>query len=317
MSFACDAKINSPRGVDLLVQMATFARVVESGSISAAARHEKLSPAAVSRQLADLEAQLGVSLTIRTTRKLTVTDAGRAYYERVVRILRDVEDAGDAVGAGREPRGLLSVSAPVTFGLACIWPQLPALAERYPRLRVDLRLEDHVVDLVADGVDVAIRVGVDAPDSPGLVAHPLGSWERWLVAAPGYLSRRGVPDTPDAIAEHEAILHLPGAPWRFRRGEEEAVIQPAGRLRTNALLAVRDAALGGHGVALLPAWLVSAEIARGALRRLLDDWSLPLVTTSALHRAELRGAARVRAFIEHLRRTPLLGSKPPGRGSSR
>lgn len=297
--------MGSPGAVDLLVQMATFVRVVESGSLSAAARHEKLSPAAVSRQLADLESQLGVALTLRTTRKLTVTEAGRAYYERAVRILRDVEDARDAVSAGHEPRGLLTVSAPVTFGLACLWPLIPELTARHPRLRIDLRLEDRVVDLVSEGVDVAIRAGIRVPDSAGLVAHPLASWDRWVVAAPAHLERHGTPTSPGELAEHEAILHLPGGPWRFRREDDDEVVQPVGRLRTNALLAVRDAALAGHGVAALPAWLVAPEIAAGSLLRLVPDWSLPRVSTCAIHRTELRGAARVRALVEHLRRSPV------------
>ena len=303
--------------MDLLTQMATFVRVVEAGSLSAAARCEGLSVAAVSRQLADLEARLGVALTLRTTRTLTVTAAGRTYYERAVRILRDVEDAGDAVGAGREPRGVLTVSAPVTFGTACVWPLLPALTARHPRLRIDLRLEDHPVDLVTEGVDVAIRVGLEAPDSAGLIAHVLGSWERWIVASPAHLAAHGTPATPAELSAHEAILHLPGGPWRLRRGEAVVAVQPPGRLRTNALVAVRDAVLAGHGLGMLPAWLVASEVASGALRRLLADWSLPPVSTFALHRAELRGAARVRALVEHLRRAPLLPGEPPRRPSRR
>lgn len=290
--------------MDRLAQMATFARVVETGSLSAAGRCENLSPAAVSRQLGDLEAHLGVVLTLRTTRKLKVTEAGMAYYERAVRILRDVEDAADAVGGGREARGLLTVSAPVTFGAACLWPLMPSLLARHPRLRVDLRLEDHPVDLVSAGVDVAVRAGLEAPDSSGLIAHPLGAWERWVVAAPAYLVRHPAPSSPHELAEHAAILHLPGGPWCFRRGDETVTVRPAGRLRTNALVAVRDAVLAGHGLGLLPAWLVAGDLSAGALQRLLVDWSLPQVTVCALHRSELRGAARVRALVEHLRRAP-------------
>jgi DNA-binding transcriptional LysR family regulator len=314
MSFAWDAKMktSSPAAMDLLVQMATFARVVETGSLSAAGRRENLSPAAVSRQIGDLEAQLGVALTLRTTRQLTVTEAGRAYYERVVRILRDVEDAADAVGAGtgKQARGLLTVSAPVTFGSVCLWPHLPALTKRHPRLRIDLRLEDHAVDLVSAGVDVAIRAGFSAPDSPGLVAHLLGSWERWVVASPDYLERHGEPTSPQQIADHTTLLHLPGGPWRFRRGSEAVSVQPVGTLRTNALVAVRDAVVAGHGLGVLPEWLAKHELAEGKLRRLLVDWTLPTVSVCALHRVELRGAARVRAFVDHLRRVPLVAPAP-------
>lgn len=292
--------------MDTLGQMATFVRVVEVGSLSAAARQLRVSVAAVSRQLTDLEARVGAVLLLRSTRRLGVTDAGRRYYARCVAILREVDDAqADARGDGATARGQLTVSAPVTFGLARVWPHLPALLASHPALQIDLRLEDRMIDLVSDAVDVAIRVGAAPPDTTTLVAQPLATYARAVVAAPAYLARRGAPRDPEALARHDALVHLPagGAPavWRFVRDGRETAAVPRGALRTNALAALREGALAGLGLALLPAWLVGEDLARGALRAVLTEWTVAPVTAIALYRAELRGAARVRALLEHLR----------------
>lgn len=279
-------------------------RVVESGSLSAAARHLRLSPAAVSRRLASLERQLGGALVVRTTRRLQVTDAGRRYYEQAVRILRDIEDAQATVRGARAVRGRLRVSAPVTFGLAWVCPAVPALLRKHPELQLDLHLEDRVVDLVAEGLDVAIRIGVEPPESSSVVARRLGRYGRYVVASPAYLRRRPRPKEPTALAAHDALLHVPDdravTPWIFSREGREVRVEPRGTLRTNVVFALRDAALAGLGVALLPEWLVADDVAAGRLRVLVSDWSAPRLDVIALHRAELRGAPRVRAFLEHL-----------------
>ena len=154
----------------LLDKMATYVRVIEAGSFSAAAKQLRVSSAAVSRQIATLEAELGAPLLARSTRRMAVTSAGRRYYERCLRILRDVDEA-QAIGRGEGLDGLLLVSAPVTFGLARVVPHVHSLLTKHPGLRVDLRLEDRLIDLVLEGVDVAIRVGGELPESTGLVAH--------------------------------------------------------------------------------------------------------------------------------------------------
>ncbi len=291
--------------MDLLSQMTTFVRVVESGSLSAAARSLRLSLPAVSRQLSALEDELGAPLLLRTTRRLTVTDAGRQYYTRCLRILRDVEEARSAVRSSREVEGRLTVTAPVTFGLTHVTPHLPALLARHPGLSVDLTLEDRVTDIVGDGVDVALRAGIAPPDSTSFMAHPLMTYRRLAVAAPRYLKRRGEPKEPSALARHEALAHLPGAgssgTWHFQREGQEVAVEVKGPLRMSAPLALLDAAVEGLGVALLPDWLVSEDLASGRLQALLPGWETPLLTLSTVHRTELRGAARVRAFIEHLR----------------
>jgi DNA-binding transcriptional LysR family regulator len=289
--------------MDVLGKMATFVRVVEAGSFSAAARQLRLSPAAVSRQISTLEGELRVPLLLRTTRRTAVTPAGRRYYERCLRILRDVDDA-QAIGQGESPDGLLVVTAPVTFGLARVVPHLPALLQQHPRLLVDLKLEDRLIDLALEGVDVAIRVGAPPPESLDVVAHPLFSFHRVLVAAPSYLKRRGEPKTPEALARHDALTYASGEyanVWTVGDGQREARVQLAVRFRSNAPHALHELALAGSGVALLPAWLVTKDLRHRALRHLLPRWRTDEVMVHALHRTAHRGAPRVRALIEHLR----------------
>lgn len=278
--------------------MTTFARIVETGSLSAAARASRLSLAAVSRQLAALEAELGVSLVVRTTRRLQVTDAGRRWYAHGVRLLHDLDAARADLAADAAPRGRVVVSAPVTAGLAHVVPRLERLARRHPQLEVDLRLEDHVVDLVGDAVDLAVRAGVAPPDSASIIAHPLTHFRRVLVAAPAYLRRRGKPRHPHDLVHHDALVATSATRatpvWRFTRDGDTLEIQPRARLRCNAPLALRDWAAAGAGVAVLPAWLA------GTLVPLLPDWSIPTVPLWALHRVELRTAPRLRAVLSAL-----------------
>jgi DNA-binding transcriptional LysR family regulator len=162
-----------------------------------------------------------------------------------------------------------------------------------------------MVDLVGERVDVAIRGGAEPPDTTEVVAHALGRYDRILVASDAYLERRGRPTRPEALGRHDALAHLSAidgvAPWILRNGDRVVEIAPSGALRSNAPYALRDAALGGLGVALLPDWLVEADVARGALRVVLPDWRARPNAVVAMHRVELRGLARVRALVDHLR----------------
>ena len=291
--------------MDLLGQMKVFVRIVESRSLTAAARQLRVSAATVSRQLLALEQTLGAPLILRTTRGSTVTDAGRQYYERCLRVVREIDDAQQSVRTNKTVQGVLTVSAPVTLGLVRVCPHVPALLSRHPGLRIDLRLEDRVVDIVSDGVDIAIRSGIDPPDSNSLIAQPLMTYGRILVASPAYLDWRGEPETPEALAIHDLLVHLgaPGIPpgWQLFGEGREVKVEGLTSFRTNALLALKDAVLSGAGIALLADWLVRDEIERGALHRLLPAWNAPPARVFLLHRVELRGALRVRVFIDHLR----------------
>ncbi|HEY4183398.1 MAG TPA: LysR family transcriptional regulator [Kofleriaceae bacterium] len=291
--------------MDLLAQMDTFVRVVEMGTLSGAARRTGQSLAAVSRQISALEADLGGALLIRTTRKLSITDAGHTFHERCLRVLAEVDGARQSVRGDRAMRGRLVVSAPVSLGLERA-DALFGLTEAHRSLSIDLRLEDRVVDLVAEGVDVAIRVGIAPPDSTVYVAHTLRPVRRVVVAAPSWLAKHGRPRSPSALALHKALLHLPAAgesdTWVLR-GEDgdEARIPMQGAMRSNALVVLRDLAIAGHGVAMVPDFLVTEALTRGALEHVLPKWEGPNATAYAVHPAALRSSAKIRALVERLR----------------
>lgn len=287
--------------MDLLAQMATFVRVVESGSLSAAARAQKLSLPAVSRQLSALEEDLGTPLILRTTRHLQVTEAGQAWYAHCTRILRDISEAKDSVSKGGS-LGLLTVSAPFTIGMHCIVPRLASMSQRHPDLLIDLRLEDQVVDLIAEGVDVAIRAGVPIPDSPSFLAQPLLQFRRILVASPSYLAHRRELAQPRSLSGHDCLVQLTEdsalTTWRLYRKDEERAVVVSGRLRATAPVALYQLALDGAGVALLPEWLVQKDIAAKRLLHLLPEWESAPISVWALYRVELRSSLRVKAFVE-------------------
>ena len=291
--------------MDLLDKMATFVRVIDVGSFSAAAKQLRLSPAAVSRQIATLEGELGISLLRRSTRRMAITPSGRLYYERCLRILRDVDEA-QAIGRGDAADGLLQVSASVTFGLARVVPHVRSLMLAHPGLRIDLRLEDRLVDLVVEDVDVAIRVGSPAPDRTDLIAQKLLEFPRVVVAAPEYLKRRGEPRTPEALAKHDGLTNAadPAARASWSLGGEGREVR--GRVNvvfsSNAPHALRELALAGAGLALLPRFLVADDLRRGALRHVLPAWQSESVTANAIFRSKHKEAPRIRMLVEHLRR---------------
>lgn len=290
--------------MDLLAQMATFVRVVDGKSLSAAARSQRLSLPAVSRQLSALESELGVTLLVRSTRRLHVTDAGRRWYAHCVRILQDVEEARASVRDTRGVRGTLVVSASLTFGSLVLVPRLAELMGRHPQLVVDLRLEDRLADLVGEGVDLAIRAGTPPPDSTAFVAHPLGTMYRVLVAAPRFIKKHGMPRDPAQLTRAACLAQVTPAgtviQWTLRAGEETKRVEGRAAMRSNAPIALRDVAVSGAGIAYLPEFLVKDDLARRRLRRVLPAWRSPPLTAWALYRTELRGSPRIAAFLEGL-----------------
>jgi DNA-binding transcriptional LysR family regulator len=287
--------------MDLVEQMKTFVRIVETGSLSAAARGRKLSLAAVSRQLSALEADLNATLVVRSTRRLHVTPTGQRWHAHCARLLRELDDARADVADSPEPRGTVVISAPVTLGLVHVAPRLERLARRYPHVACELRLEDHVVDLVADAVDIAVRAGVMPPDSAGVIAHPLVEFRRFAVASPAYLRRRGVPRHPRELANHDGLIQLTPhdrlTSWTFERAGERCEGRPRTHLQSTAPIVLREWARAGAGIAFLGSWL-----ADDTLRMLFPEWSSPPLRAWALHRVELRGAPRIRAVLEALAR---------------
>jgi len=291
--------------MDLLAQMRTFVRIAETGSLSRAARSLRLSLAAVSRQLSALERELGVPLVLRTTRRLALTEAGRAYHTEAARVLGAVDRARETVRGSRRVEGRVVVSAGVTVGLTMVVPILPRLAQRHPGLVVDLRLEDRNQDLVRDAVDLAIRVGEGLVDSTSIVAHRIGTFRRILLASPGYLHERGTPRSADELTRHAALIQPQLEPtsgiWRLVRGSRLEEVRVGERFACNAPLVLRELCLAGLGVALLPLWLVQTDLAEGRLRHVLPDLASPEVPVSALYRVEQRGWPRLRPVLDALR----------------
>lgn len=286
--------------MDFLDQMGTFVDIVDAGSLSAAARRRRLSLAAVSRQLGALEKELGAPLLVRTTRTMTITDAGRQFYQHALQTLRDVDAARASVRdrAG----GTLRVSAGITIGLEQLVHALPAFADAHPSLAIELRLEDHASDLVRDGVDVALRSGLAPPDSTSMLAKELTRFRRWVVASPRYARAHGTPKTAAALAKHRALIQLSdlGELSTWQLGDD--IIHVRGTLRCTAPSALRQLAIAGAGIAFLPDWLVRDDVAAHRLMRVLSDLESPPVSVWALHRIELRDAPRVRVFLDHVAR---------------
>lgn len=299
--------------MDLLEQMATFLKVVDAGSLAAASRALDRSVPALSRQLQALEADLGATLIVRTTRRHQVTEAGRAWYRDCRRILDDLAVARQSVRP-EAVQGRLTVSAPITLGLHCVVPVLGSLLEQHPKLKVELRLEDQVVDLVAQGIDVVVRAGPQLAESSSLIARPLMSFQRVAVAAPAYLRRRRAPKVPRELSAHACIVQLGGdgplADWSFARRGASQTVTVQSRVALTAPLAVRDVALAGHGIAWLPQWLVEEDLARGTLKRVLPEWIGAAMSVWVVYRVELRNAQRVRALVDALR-LQLTGGEGP------
>ncbi|RWA75104.1 LysR family transcriptional regulator [Mesorhizobium sp.] len=262
--------------MDRLESMEVFVRAVDLGSFAAAAAALDLSGPMVGKHVRFLEERLGVRLLNRTTRRQSLTDFGRAYYERCRIVLAEAQ-AADALAAEQlsEPRGKLRVTMPAHFGRHCVTPILLALARRYPTLELDLSLSDRFADLVEDGFDLAIRTGA-LDDRAGIIARRVARQRMIVCASPSYLERIGRPLRLDDIAGHQAIIYrrLGQAlqPWLFPRdGGSVTQIAPAGRLRLDDLDAIADAATDGMGLAWLPYWLVRERVEAGALIRLLPD----------------------------------------------
>lgn len=283
--------------------MAIFARVVDAGSFSAAAADLGLSKSAVSKAVARLEDRLGSRLLNRTTRKLSLTEAGALYYDGCRRMLSEAETADQAVTRlATAPRGRLRVNAPMSFGTLHVAPCLPDFLARFPDLDIDLTLEDRPVDLVKEGYDLAVRIG-SLPDS-SLVAQRLGPNRRLLCAAPGYLAEQGAPARPEALVDHACLIYSyasEGPLWRFRSAEGEVQLRLSGRLRINNGDALRAAALAGGGIALLPSFLVGDDLRAGRLLRVLPDWQDAYeAAIHAVYPASRNLSPKVRAFVDFL-----------------
>lgn len=284
----------------MLAEYEIFVRALEEGSLSAAARRLDLSPAVASRRLARLEDRLGVRLIERTSRRLAPTEAGRLVYDRAAQLLEGVEDL-EAMASRRtaQARGLLRVSAPTSFGRRRLAPLLQPFLEAQPRLTLELNLTDAFVDLMAEDVDVAVRIGAFDADNP--LMHRLAPNRRVLCAAPAYLAAHGAPDSLDDLRRHAHLAAENQSTWRLEGPEGPAVFRARSRVRTNSSEVARELALAGGGIALRSTWDVGDELRDGRLRVVLPQYSgASDVAIFALTAGRARSEARVRAFIDFL-----------------
>jgi DNA-binding transcriptional LysR family regulator len=286
-----------------LEHMATFVQIVESGSIAAAARVLGVSQPAASRRLAALEEELGVALLLRTTRTLALTQGGEQFLEHCREVMERTEQVCESLRTGQDAvAGRVVISAPVTYAMHRIAPRLHAWHQEHPGLEIELRLEDRAVELVAEGVDIAVRGGMEPPDSPGLIARRLGSWGRALVAAPAIAASVAHLDCPRKLDEHTLLGHISASgslrSWVLRDEVGEACeIAPGGPLRSNSLEALLRACEDGMGIAMLPDWLAAPGLEAGRLARVLPAHHGDEATLWALYPAQRRHAARVRACL--------------------
>ncbi|WP_321350400.1 LysR family transcriptional regulator [Halopseudomonas oceani] len=285
-----------------LEDMQMFACVMEMGSFTAAADSLGLSKQLVSRRVAALEERLGVRLLNRSTRRLSATALGQAYLERVQRILQEVAEAEQLIVTQRSsPRGALRLSAPVSFGIQHLSPLLPGFLLRYPEVSVELDLSDRTIDLLAEGFDMAVRIGALADSS--LIASPLMPLGMVTCASPAYLAARGVPQTPAELAGHECVLygHSAAVEWPFRLAGRLQQVAVKGRYRVNNGELVRDAAIAGLGIARLPTFIVEDALASGKLVAVLDAFQLPGNTAWAVYPQHRQASLLVRLLIDYLR----------------
>ena len=296
--------------MDKLVSMRAFAKVVEHGSFSEAAREMRLSRSAVSKYVIDLEQELGVQLLNRTTRSASPTDNGRLYYERCVAILTEIEEADLAVAhLQAEPRGLLRVNGPMSFGTLHLGRAVAAFMERYTELQIELMLSDEQLDTVQEGFDVTIRIA-DLADS-SLIARRIVPARRVLCASPAYLKRRGTPRHPKELRDHDCLSygHLAtGMQWKLTGKDGDHWLQVPWKLCTNNAEVLRDAAVSGRGIALLPTFIAGPELWRGKLTAILPGYRAPELSVCALYPPTRHLSMKVRVFIDFL--VERFGDKP-------
>ena len=289
--------------MDRLVALAAFARVVEQGSFARAAARLGISTSAVSRHVADLEAHLGGRLLNRTTRRLSLTESGQAFYERAVQLLADLEEAEAAVSAhALAPRGTLKLTCPITFGERYLAPAIAAFAALHPQLTFDVDLSDRAVDIVDEGCDLAVRIG--SVGSTALIARMLGRTQLVCCAAPSYVARHGAPETPEDLAHHACLAYAYLADrdmWRFTdaQGAERAV-RVAGPLGANNGRFLAAIAATGLAIALEPDFIVGDDIQGGRLVRLLPDFRPPSSPIYAVYPSRRHLSAKVRLFVDFL-----------------
>ncbi|AMN39277.1 LysR family transcriptional regulator [Rhodoplanes sp. Z2-YC6860] len=298
--------------MDRLTSMHVFAKIVASGSFAAAARQAQLSPTVVSKHVQALESWLGARLLNRSTRRVALTEAGEAFYERCTRILSEVEDATGAASALQTTlRGRLRVSAPGLFGVEQVTPAAVSFMAKHPDVSVRLDLNDRYVDVLGEGYDLAVIVS-HLPDS-SLIARRLAPIRFVTCAAPSYLERRGTPQHPSELRFHDCLQYngflWPRNEWRFVAANGDPVTTQLSPRFASATLALRIAVLQGAGVLLCPTYAVGADLAAGRLVPILTEFSIPELTAYAVHAQGRHRSAKLGSFIDLL--VARFGPNPP------
>lgn len=305
--------------MDIFASVKAFVAVAEEGGFAPAARKQGVATSSVTRQVDALEDYLGTILLNRSTRRVTLTPAGEAYHPQAARILADLEEANRSVSErDGPPRGLLRVSLPVSFARLHVAPAMAGFLKGCPHIELELLMTDSVVNLVEERIDIAIRLG--SLESSSLIARRLAPHRRVVCASPDYLQAHGMPQVPADLARHNclAFSYATGDRiWRFSKGGQDEQQRVSGNLRANHSETLREAALGGLGLILMPTWLIGADLAEGRLQPVLTEWAADIgrhATTPqssgiyALFLPDRRPSAKVHVFTEFLAKT--FGSPP-------
>jgi DNA-binding transcriptional LysR family regulator len=296
--------------MDRMAAMEAFVLVVDTGSFSAAARRLNVGQPAVSKLVAQLEKRIGVKLLVRTTRGLTATEAGLNYYERARRSIEEADEAELAArGAGTGLTGKLRVAAAVTFARIHLMPRLPEFLRRHSDLEIEVVLDDRNVDLVQEGIDVALRMGRLADSA--LTARRIASGSHVVVGTRTYFARAGEPTAPGDLAAHEAVIYDQeggGADWTFQRNGAEVAVRLKGRLRVSAAEGVRAAVLANAGFAIASEWMFAPKIADATVKVVLQDWELPRIDLWAVFPAGRTATTKARTFAQFVQEVMRLPS---------
>jgi DNA-binding transcriptional LysR family regulator len=289
--------------MDRLASMETFIRVVETGSFSGAAKQLRVGQPAVSKTIAHLENFLGVKLLTRSTRGLTPTEAGLGYFERAKRAIEEANEAEIAArGAGAGLKGRLRICAAVTFARIHLIPLLPDFLAKHPELDLEVVLDDRQIDLVQEGIDVALRMGklLDSAST----ARRIGRGKRLVLGTPAYFKREGRPLTPADLSKHQAVVYLQGegSIWSFRRESSETAVTVQSRLRVTAAEGVRAAVLAHIGLTVASEWMFTPELKSGAVQAVLSEWSLPPLDLWAVFPTGRAATAKARTFVDFFER---------------
>ncbi|WP_025516839.1 LysR family transcriptional regulator [Bordetella trematum] len=290
--------------MDTPTAMQTFVNVVELGSFAAAAERANAARSVITRQIAFLEQKYGVRLLNRSTRKLSMTEAGRAFYDRVRPLLHELDELSLALlaqGPGQPPSGQLRIAAPVSFGILQLSPAINAYLQRYPQVTVDLDLNDRTVDLVEEGFDVAVRIG--PLNDSSLVARPLAPQALHVCASPDYLDRHGMPAHPEALRQHRCLHYRyasGGVDWPFEKNGQTTLVRITPAMRANNGDVLRTAALAGQGIILQPEFLVGDDLRAARLVAVLPEYRRPPITMMAVYPQRRLLSPKVRTFVDHL-----------------